>query len=66
MENIFHVIKGLMTVKDQASQNVVNPGTQSNGAANEMKNVWEGWNKVDLVKCGASQGLEWIFTVAAS
>ena len=65
-ESILHVIRRLMSEKGQVSQIISDPGTQLKGAANELENVRKGWNEADLVRFGASQGLEWKFTMAAS
>ena len=65
-ESILHVIRRLMADKGKVSEIISDPGTQLKGAANELANVQNGWSDAELVRFGASHGLEWKFTMAAS
>ena len=65
-QSILHCIRRLKCDRGEISQIISDPGTQLKGAAKELKEVLEGWNKEELIRFGTNNGFEWKFVMANS
>ena len=65
-QSVLHCLRRLMADRGQVKLLISDPGTQLKGAASELAEVREGWDDDELVRLGASVGVQWQFTMAAS
>ncbi len=65
-ESVLHVIRRFQAEKGKIDSITSDPGTQLQGANNELKMVRQGWSEEELVRFGAENGIEWRFTMAAA
>ena len=63
---ILHCVRRLKAERGEVIQLISDPGTQLKGAARELKEVYDGWDKAELIRYGAQHGIEWNFIMANS
>ena len=60
------MVRRLQAEKGKIDSITSDPGTQLQGANNELKEVRQGWSEEELVRFGAKNGIDWKFTMAAA
>ena len=65
-QSVLHCVRRLKAERGQVAQIISDPGTNLQGAANELQKVRRGWDEAELIRYGAETGLEWKFVMAAS
>lgn len=65
-QSILHCVRRLKAERGEVMQIISDPGTQLRGAAKELKDVYNGWDKAELIRYGAKHGFEWNFVMANS
>ena len=65
-EAVLHTIRRLMAHRGDVRQIISDPGSQLQGASNELIQWRKGWDTEKLIRYGAERSLQWKFIMAAS
>ena len=65
-ESVLHTVRRLMAARGDVKTIISDPGSQLVRASKELSDWRHGWDQGELVRFGATKGLEWKFILANS